>query len=46
MTQYYVTKPFENVYNTESIYGHAIYESVHLNDLEEYIINRFNKIIL
>ena len=37
---------FENVYNTESIYGHAIYESVNLNDLEEYIINRFNKIIL
>ena len=36
---------FENVYNKESTYGHAIYESMHLNDLEEYIINRFNKII-
>ena len=31
---------FENVYQTQSLYGHAIYESIHLNDLEEYIINR------
>ena len=31
---------FENVYQTQSLYGHAIYESIHLNNLEEYLINR------
>ena len=36
---------FECIYNENSTYGHAIYESIQLNDLEEYITNKINKIL-
>lgn len=36
---------FECIYNENSIYGHAIYESIDLNNLEEYITKRINKIL-
>lgn len=36
---------FECIYNEKSTYGHAIYESIDLNNLEEYITNRINKIL-
>ncbi len=36
---------FENVYSETSIYGHAIYECISFGNLEEYILNRLNKLL-
>lgn len=36
---------FENVHNDNSIYGHAIYESIELDKIENYISNRITKLL-
>lgn len=36
---------FENVINNNSIYGHAIYESIKLDNIENYIYNRIQKLL-
>ena len=36
---------FENNYSDTSIYGHAIYESIKLDKLENYICNRLQKLL-
>ena len=36
---------FENVYNEESIYCHALYECIELHKMEDYICNRINKLL-
>jgi len=36
---------FENSYNDNSIFGHAIYECIELNKLENYIMNRLRKLL-
>lgn len=36
---------FENVYNEESIYCHALYECIALHKIEDYICNRINKLL-
>ena len=35
---------FENVYNEKSVFGHAIFESVSLDKLDDYITKRINNI--
>ena len=39
-----LTKMYDQIFNENSIYGHAIYESIDLVYLEEYIIKRLYKI--
>ena len=36
---------FENSYCENSIFGHAIYESINLDKLENYIYNRLRKLL-
>ena len=36
---------FENKYSDTSIYGHAIYECINLDKLENYIYNRLRKLL-
>lgn len=36
---------FENSHSNNSIYGHAIYESIQLDKLENYIYNRISKLL-
>jgi hypothetical protein len=36
---------FENIYNEESIYCHALYECISLQKMEEYICNRIDKLL-
>ena len=36
---------FENVYNEDSIYCHALYECIALHKIEDYICNRINKLL-
>jgi hypothetical protein len=36
---------FENTYSEKSIYGHAIFQSIELKKLEEYIIMRIKKML-
>ena len=36
---------FECIYNENSTYGHAIYESINLNNLEQFITNKINNMV-